>query len=311
MPTFCSLRMQGGHSIGRGSSAVKILNTLTFRVTRTLLGAFHYMERIKTFPGVLLALETATRSGSIAVLREGTIVVSKSGSAEQSHGERLPIDIIELLATLDLTVKDVERYAVAVGPGSFTGLRVGISTIQGLSLVQSVPIVGVSTLASLAEGVHDAELVGAWLDGQRHQVFSAGYLRLKESKSSTSNRAMNGGLSKIITVPHGFSEIEPHSVGTPGEMSSCWQKRIEKTALTLVGDGAERYESEVKHCLGSTVRVLPIQGNLAESVGRLAIRASDYQLSAPHALRPLYVRRPDVELTRDLVHSSEGKTIGS
>jgi len=269
------------------------------------------MERIKKFTGVVLALETATRSGSIAVLRQGSIVASKSDSVERTHVERLPVDIIKLLATLDLTVKDVERYAVAVGPGSFTGLGVGISTIQGLSLVQSVPIVGVSTLAALAEGVRDAELVGAWLDGQRHQVFSAGYLRLKESNRSTPKRVTNDGLSKIITVPQGFSEIEPHAVGTPEEMSSCWQKRIEKTVLTLVGDGAERYESEIKHCLGPMVQVLPIQGNLAESVGRLSIRASDYQLSAPHALRPLYVRRPDVELKRDLAPSFKEKTIGS
>ena len=74
------------------------------------------MEQIKDFPGVVLALETATRSGSIAVLRHGKIIASKSGSADRTHGERLPTDIIKLLATLDLTVNDVERYAVAVGP---------------------------------------------------------------------------------------------------------------------------------------------------------------------------------------------------
>ena len=269
------------------------------------------MEQIKEFPGVVLALETATRSGSIAVLRHGKIIASKSGSADRTHGERLPTDIIKLLATLDLTVNDVERYAVAVGPGSFTGLRIGISTIQGLSLVKSVPIVGVSTLASLAEGVRDADLVGAWLDGQRHQVFSAGYSRFKESNSSPLNRARNDGLSKIITVPRGFSEIEPHSVGSPGEMLICWQKRIVKRHLILVGDGAERYESEAKDRLGPTVRVLPIQRKLAESVGRLSIMASECQLSAPHALRPLYVRRPYTESARNFGRSSEEKTIGS
>ena len=256
------------------------------------------MERRRGFQGVVLALETATRQGGIAVLHHGKIVASKSGSADQTHVERLPTDIIDLLGTLDLTVDDVERYAVAVGPGSFTGLRVGISAIQGLALVKAVPIVGVSTLAALVDGVRDSKLVGTWLDGQRNQVFSAGYLRLKEV-SSPPTSASSEGPPTIIAVPEGFLEIEPHSVGTPQEMSICWQKRLEERSLTLVGDGAHRYESEAKDLLGSTVRVLPIQGNLAENVGRLALGASEDQLLGPHALRPLYIRRPDVELARN------------
>lgn len=275
-----------------------------------------------------MALETATRPGGIAVLHHGKIVASKSGSADQTHVERLPRDIIDLLGTLDLTVDDVERYAVAVGPGSFTGLRVGISAIQGLALVKAVPIVGVSTLAALVDGVRDSKLVGTWLDGQRNQVFSAGYLRLKEVSSPPTShhllvghdaqdfarnmgftihddlntecsRASSEGPPTIIAVPEGFLEIEPHSVGTPQEMSICWQKRLKEGSLTLVGDGAHRYESEAKDLLGSTVRVLPIQGNLAENVGRLALGASEGQLLGPHALRPLYIRRPDVELARN------------
>ena len=257
------------------------------------------MKRRRGFQGVVLALETATRPGGIAVLHHGKIVASKSGSADRTHGERLPTDIIDLLGTLGLTVNDVERYAVAVGPGSFTGLRVGISTIQGLSLVKAVPIVGVSTLAALVDGARDSILVGAWLDGQRSQVFSAGYLRLDEVGNSLPTSASSGGLPTIITVPEGFLEIEPHSVGTPQEMSICWQKRLGEKPLTLVGDGAQRYESEAKVFLGSTVRVLPIQENLAENVGRLALVASEGQLLRPHALRPLYVRRPDAELARN------------
>jgi len=256
------------------------------------------MERRRGFQGVVLALETATRPGGIAVLHHGKIVASKSGSADQTHVERLPRDIIDLLGSLDLTIDDVERYAVAVGPGSFTGLRVGISAIQGLALVKAVPIVGVSTLAALVDGVRDSKLVGTWLDGQRNQVFSAGYLRLKEVGSPPTS-ASSGGPPTIISVPEGFLEIEPHSVGTPQEMSICWQKRLEVKSLTLVGDGAHRYESEAKDLLGSTVRVLPIQGNLAENVGRLALGASEGQLLGPHPLRPLYIRRPDVELARN------------
>ena len=129
---------------------------------------------------VILALDTATRPGSVAVLRNGEVLASAVGLASRTHGERLPGDIVRLLASHHLGVHDVTRFAVVVGPGSFTGLRVGIATIQGLALVQSTPVVCVSTLAALGQMVAgetpaDIDVIGAWLDGQRQQVFTAAY----------------------------------------------------------------------------------------------------------------------------------------
>ena len=84
---------------------------------------------------VILALDTTTKAGSYALWRGDALVEQRPGDAARTHAERLPGDLADLLAAHGLTVKDVDLYAVASGPGSFTGLRVGVATIQGLALV--------------------------------------------------------------------------------------------------------------------------------------------------------------------------------
>ena len=83
---------------------------------------------------VLLALDTTTAAGSVALWRDG-LIEEQPGDPARSHAERLPGELAALLARHGCTTNDVDRYAVASGPGSFTGLRVGIATVQGLALV--------------------------------------------------------------------------------------------------------------------------------------------------------------------------------
>ena len=83
---------------------------------------------------ILLALDTTTAAGSVALWRDG-LIEERAGDPARSHAERLPADLVALLSAHGLAPRDVERYAVAAGPGSFTGIRIGIATIQGLALV--------------------------------------------------------------------------------------------------------------------------------------------------------------------------------
>jgi tRNA threonylcarbamoyladenosine biosynthesis protein TsaB len=123
---------------------------------------------------VVLALDTTTRQGSAAVTRDGALVGTLRGDASVTHGERLPGDLVRLLEAHDLCVADVDLFAVAAGPGSFTGLRIGIATQQGLALAHNRPLVGVSALDAInhvvraERGADESELeVVAWIDAQR------------------------------------------------------------------------------------------------------------------------------------------------
>ncbi len=99
----------------------------------------------------VLALDTTTRAGSVALVDDERVVDERSGDAPRPHAERLPGEIIALLAAHGVAVADVDLFAVASGPGSFTGLRIGIATIQGLAFVRQRPVVAVSALEALAQ----------------------------------------------------------------------------------------------------------------------------------------------------------------
>jgi len=127
----------------------------------------------------VLALDTTTRAGSVALLDGERIVEERAGDGARTHAERLPAEITSLIESHHLTLADIDLYAVGSGPGSFTGLRIGIATIQGLALVHGRRIAPISALEAIghlcAAGAAPGTLVGAWMDAHRREVFSALY----------------------------------------------------------------------------------------------------------------------------------------
>src|SRR5262245_59581439 len=118
----------------------------------------------------VLALDTTTRAGSIAIVDGECIVDVRSGDASRTHAERLPAEIIAILAAHARTLADVDLFAVASGPGSFTGLRIGIATIQGLALVGGHAIVAVPALDALGHLASRSEEHTSELQSLRHLV---------------------------------------------------------------------------------------------------------------------------------------------
>ena len=203
---------------------------------------------------LILALDTTSRAGSVALARDAGVLDQQRGDPSRTHGERLPGDIRDLLERHGLTVADVDLYAVAAGPGSFTGLRVGIATIQGLALAHGRPVVPVSALVALAHGalissggpVQDAELIAACMDAQRLEVFSALYARSamekdrREQATGSATRRELAGLAErteraelaepaehgkhadVEETAAGLDVIEPPFVGRVEEMLGAW-----------------------------------------------------------------------------------------
>src|SRR5437588_2449680 len=125
----------------------------------------------------VLALDTTTPAGSVALLEDDRVEDERRGDAARTHAERLPGEILSVLNARGLSLSDIDLFAVASGPGSFTGLRIGIATIQGLALTTGRRIVPVSALEALAQSVASTPetFVGAWMDAHRHDVFTALY----------------------------------------------------------------------------------------------------------------------------------------
>src|SRR4029453_4376119 len=101
---------------------------------------------------VVLALDTSAAGGSAAVIRvdgDRAIVVERAGDETRAHGERLPVELMTVLREAGAAIEAADRLAAAAGPGSFTGLRVGIATIQGLALARALRVTPVSTFDAL------------------------------------------------------------------------------------------------------------------------------------------------------------------
>jgi len=125
----------------------------------------------------VLGIETSTTQASVALLEGGRVVLERSSARPKQSAERLLPLIAELLSELGWQRGSLQRIGVSVGPGSFTGLRVGIACAQGLSLGLGVPLVGVTSLQAMARAVPDAVpgVRCAVLDARRAEVFAAAY----------------------------------------------------------------------------------------------------------------------------------------
>jgi len=228
----------------------------------------------------VMALDTTSRTGSVALVDDGRIVEERAGDASRTHGERLPGE----LAALGVEWSSVDVFAVCAGPGSFTGLRIGIATIQGLALVAGRPTVGVSALEALAQlasrDLTEGATIGAWVDAQRGEVFSTLY------------RIAAGA----IFTPERLIELEAPAVAAPLATMDAWS-RWDLRSTVFVGDGAARYGRAIEASGAIMQRVQPPL--LAGAVGCMAsVRAERGLSTAPDAVRPLYIRRPDAEIHR-------------
>ncbi len=132
----------------------------------------------------ILAIETSTSVGSVAVLRDGTLVSQLSESVPQRHLEWLAPAVKRLLAGAGMTPPQVEAVVVSTGPGSFTSVRIGIATAAMWARAHGIPAVGIPTLDVVAWGTSASGLVCAMLDVRRGEVAAAAFSR-------------NGGLRRI------------------------------------------------------------------------------------------------------------------
>lgn len=232
----------------------------------------------------VLALDTTTRAGSAALVDGDRIVDERRGDGARTHALRLPGEILELADAHQWPLASIELYAVGSGPGSFTGLRIGIATVQGLALVHGRRIVGVSVLDALAHAAGrdrpDGSLVAAWMDARRGEVFAALY-QVTGAPVLSRRRLL---------------EVEGATVGSPETTLDRWRALGSGMPAVFVGDGVDIYEADIARA-APLARTLP-PPLLAGIIGRLAVARASEALD-PSAIRPSYVRRSDVEIVRD------------
>ena len=231
----------------------------------------------------LLAVDTSTLSCGVAVLGEDGLVSEGLFSSKRTHSRHLLGMIEETLARAELTVMDLDGFAVTRGPGSFTGLRIGMSVIKGLAEVSEKPVVGVSSLACLAQGALLAgKPVLSMLDARKGEVYAALYA--PDGK---------GGVTEMLS---------PEAIAPEVLLA-----RMEGDLL-CVGTGAVAYASQIKAMLGVHAHFAPeydtIRPHVVASMALEAFKQGEEM--TPEALTPLYLRKSDAEIALALRSASNG-----
>jgi tRNA threonylcarbamoyladenosine biosynthesis protein TsaB len=230
-----------------------------------------------------LAVDTSSPAGAVALLRDSEVVVERRGNPARSHIERLPQAVADVLAEAGLTSRSVDLFAVAAGPGAFTALRVGLATIQGLAMALDRPAVGVSSLAATAwrhfQDPSGSDRCGVWLDGARGDVFAAAFGR----------PAPSGQLWPL-------TEIAAATVAAPAATAAAWRGVLAADAPILLGPRAPGLDAAAAAGRLVIADDRPLAVPVGH-IGRLVHLAG--QSGPPHALAPLYVRRPDAEVERE------------
>jgi tRNA threonylcarbamoyladenosine biosynthesis protein TsaB len=229
---------------------------------------------------LILGIESAASQVGCAIGGHEGVLASIHSNRGRHHAEVLvpQLDIVRRQARVELS--EISVVAVDIGPGLYTGLRVGIASAMSVAYALSVPMIGVASLDLLAFPVRFTNrLIVAALDARRGEVFYAFYR----------------------SVPGGVQRVRDYDVGKPGDLASELMARDEE--VLLVGDGALRYADAFRDLRRVETADHGFSYPSASSLVQLAhARALREEFVPPARIEPLYLRVPDVDInwvTRD------------
>jgi tRNA threonylcarbamoyladenosine biosynthesis protein TsaB len=231
----------------------------------------------------ILAIETATSACTVAVADGEKVLAELSLEVPRAHSTRLMPLIAQAIQESGLKRTDLELIAVGVGPGSFTGLRIGIATAKGLAEGLGIPAVGVSTLKAIAWGTGaQIGLVVPMLDAKRERVFAAAYLPGDADPNTW---------AEVLAPEHlTVTELAGRLADLRAGLRHSWQ------FVTTAGDGASLYGEKLG--LGEVLRIAPAGLRLPRASAVAALGLAAYKAGAatdPESLAAIYLRKSEAE----------------
>jgi tRNA threonylcarbamoyladenosine biosynthesis protein TsaB len=226
----------------------------------------------------ILALDTCDARGGVALLRDDSLLQSEAHTTAEDYSSWLLPAINRVLTPAALTLREIELYAVAAGPGSFTGVRVGLTTVKAWSEVYGLPIAAVSRLEAVASvSTGSAPYVAAFIDARRDQVFAALYRRQAAA----------------------LERLDEEMVIAPGKFLDWCIDRVASEKIDWVSPDPDCL-TQTQEWLSRLAQTTPVQGIaslLAPQVGQIGYRlAQQGRLTDALSLDANYVRRSDAEL---------------
>ncbi len=221
----------------------------------------------------ILGIDTSTKYAGVALVEDGIVLAQSSLQFMASHSEKLLPEIVHILEIMKTPLETIDYFAVSVGPGSFTGLRVSVSTVKGLAFATGKGVIPVSTLEVLARGLPFVEtLICPILDARKKEVYTA----LFKWEGEKLIRIKKDSVIKIESLRSWLSE---------------------KTIF--VGDGVDLYKNQLSQFLGERALFakppynIPLP-SLVALIGEE--RAKEGNFISAKDLQPLYLRKSEAEI---------------
>ena len=221
----------------------------------------------------VLAVDTSSNVATVAVMEDDLLLGEYILNHKKTHSQKIMPMIEQLLSDLELTAQDIDIFAAAVGPGSFTGLRIGVATIKALAHATGKRVVSVGTLEALAYNVPNAEhIIVPIMDARRNNIFTASYI-----------------------WDEGFKEIgEPEGI----TIEECVEACGNFLETIFIGDGAIIHKDYIVEKLGDKA-VFPhgaVLNSRASSVAAIAMeRAKRGETQSYLEMKPYYIKKSQAE----------------
>lgn len=226
----------------------------------------------------ILAIDTSTNAASCAVIDDEKLIGEFTINDKITHSQKLLPMISQLLKSANIDINEIDVFAVANGPGSFTGLRIGVATINGLAQATNKPVVGVSSLESLAKNVVDSKrLIVSLIDARRDRAFVGIYRAEKDLETVLSPDVLE--LEEIINI-----------------------LKEKQEDIIFVGEGTDIYKEKLKQELGDKAYFVPKNLNIAKASSTAEIafkKASEGNTQSYFELGVEYLRESQAQRELD------------
>jgi tRNA threonylcarbamoyladenosine biosynthesis protein TsaB len=215
------------------------------------------------------AIDTSTALGSVALVEDGRLVAEESRRVSNAHGESLLPMVSALFAAVAWAPADVARWGVGIGPGSFTGCRIGVATVKGIAMATGAAIVGVTSLDALAFGLAGADLVASLVAAGKGELF----LQAKRSAEIV----LAPSHVRIADIAARLAALEPSG------------------RVVVAGEAATQVEWGPLEGRVTLMTAPPHDAPRAAAVARIALAAEPVDADR---LEPLYVRPPEITVPK-------------
>ena len=222
----------------------------------------------------ILGIDTSTMAANVAVLEDDKLICEYTINTKKTHSQKLMPMIENMLKLSDLEIKDIDAIAICVGPGSFTGLRIGMATAKAMAHVNNIPLIGVNSLEILGTNMDLCNRkICSILDAQRNQVY----------------------MNKYILEDNKIKELEEISIKPIDELLEELSSSDDK--WVLVGEAVYKYKEKIESISNITI---PSPANNITKASSLCLVGRDKMLANEdvyncYDINPMYIRKSQAE----------------